>query len=272
MQTLNKYDIFAHFSCGFLILLKNRFFTNQNGLIVLRFGRFPLRISSPWWKLWQSRFTMFKMANSLGLVTREVLYNDIRQKFPDVSTNSQSEAFLGATRSCLGELLDLQSDDLSDSQKSKFEDQIWNFTSKVSTWMRMKKSKANMIKWKRRWFDEMISLGEPDSKEPDSKIPLVSYENASKTTQHRRKRKHVNEIGAAALSGSLAMSLHDQGLSANAQVIRKLDKNPELGPQLLAALKNIEKGDTNESVLPKLCVPTIKYAANVLGLYTRGSN
>ena len=212
------------------------------------------------------------MANSLDLITREVLYNEIRQKFPDVSTNSQSEAFLGATRSCLGELLDLQSDDLSGSQKSKFDDHIWNFTSKVSTWMRLKKSKANMIKWKRRWFDEMISLGEPDSKEPDSKIPLVSYENASKTTQHRRKRKHADELGAAALSGSLALSLHDQGLSANAQVIRKLDKNPELGPQLLAALKNIEKGDTNESVLPKLCVPTIKYAANVLGLYTRGSN
>ena len=68
------------------------------------------------------------MANSLGLVTREVLYNDIRQKFPDVSTNSQSEAFLGATRSCLGELLDLESDDLSGSQNSKLADQIRHFT------------------------------------------------------------------------------------------------------------------------------------------------
>ena len=68
------------------------------------------------------------MANSLGLITREVLYNEIRQKFPDVSTNSQSEAFLGATRSCLGELLDLQSDDLSGSQNSKFDDQIWHYT------------------------------------------------------------------------------------------------------------------------------------------------
>ena len=179
------------------------------------------------------------------MATREELLNEVRRQFPDVSTNSQSEAFLGATRSCLGELLDLQSDDLSGSQKSKFDDHIWNFTSKVSTWMRLKKSKANMIKWKRRWFDEMISLGKPDSKEPDSKIPLVSYENASKTTQHRRKRKHADELGAAALSGSLALSLHDKGLSANAQVIRKLDKKTELGSQVLEGLKKIEKGDTN---------------------------
>ena len=201
------------------------------------------------------------------MATREELLNEVRRQFPDVSTNSQSEAFIGATRSCLGELLDLQSDDLSDSQKSKFEDQIWNFTSKVSTWMRLKKSKANMIKWKRRWFDEIISLGEPDSKEPDSKIPLVSYENASKTTQHRRKRKYADELGAAALSGSLALSYHDQGLSANAEVIRQLEQNPELGPQLLKTISSLKKGEDNESVLPKLAVSTIKYAANVLGSY-----
>ena len=44
-------------------------------------------------------------------------------------------------RSCLGELLEpeIQVDNLVGSQKSKFDDHIWNFASKVSTWMRLKK-------------------------------------------------------------------------------------------------------------------------------------
>ena len=213
------------------------------------------------------------MASSL--VTREILLEEIRQKFPNVSTNTNSEEFLAAARSCLGELLEpeIQVDNLVGSQKSKFDDHIWNFASKVSTWMRLKKNKVNMIKWKRRWFDEIISLGEPDSKEPDSKkseskIPaILTYENASKSTKKRRKRFLANEKSLSELSGTLALSYHDQGQSQSAQVIRELEKDPNLGAQLLKTISDLKNGKTNESVLPKLAVPTIRYAANVLGLY-----
>ena len=171
---------------------------------------------------------------------------------------------------------EIQADHLVGSQKSKFDDHIWNFGSKVSTWMRLKKNKANMIKWKRSWFDEFISLGEPDSKNPDSKKPdpkvppLLTYQNASKSTKKRRKRFLVTENAFSALSGSLALSYHDQGLSANAQVIRQLEQNPELGPELLKTISSLKKGESNESVLPKLAVSAIKYAANVLGTYIIG--
>ena len=209
------------------------------------------------------------MADSLGLVTREVLYNEIRRQFPDLATNTCSEEFLATSRSCLEELMEIQIDKLSDSQKSTVEDQIWQFASKIAIWMRLKKSKAVMIRWKRKWFDMGFTLGEPDP--IPSSIPLLSYENASKTTQKRRKRKYADELGASALSGSLALSYHDQGLSANAQVIRQLEQNPELGPQLLKTISSLKKGESNESVLPKLAVPSIKYAANVLGTYIFGS-
>ena len=48
-------------------------------------------------------------------------------------------------------------------------------------------------------------------------------------------------------------------------VIRQLEQNPELGPELLKTISSLKKGESNESVLPKLAVSTIKYAANVLG-------
>jgi hypothetical protein len=198
-------------------------------------------------------------------ITREVLYNEVRRQFPDLATNTCSEEFLATSRSCLEELLEIEIDKLSDSQKSTVEDQIWQFASKIAIWMRLKKSKAVMIRWKRKWFDMGFTLGDPDP--IPSSIPILTYENASKTTQKRRKRKYADELGASALSGSLALSLHDKGLSANAQVIRELDKNPELGPQLLKSISSLKKGEDNESVLPKLAVSTIKYAANVLGLY-----
>ena len=201
----------------------------------------------------------------MALVTREILYNEVRRQFPEVATNTCSEEFLAVSRSCLEELLEIKIDKLSDSQKSTVEDQIWQFCSKIAIWMRLKKNKGVMIRWKRKWFDMDFTLGEPDP--IPSSIPLLSYENASKSTKKRRKRKYADELGATALSGSLALSLHDQGLSANAQVIRELDKNPELGPQLLKTISNLKKGETNESVLPKLAVSAIKYAANVLGLY-----
>ena len=101
------------------------------------------------------------MENDLVFATREDLYHKIRKDFPKVDTSSNSEEFRAAARSCLGELLEpeIQVDNLVGSQKSKFDDHIWNFASKVSTWMRLKKNKVNMIKWKRRWFDEIMSLG-----------------------------------------------------------------------------------------------------------------
>ena len=168
---------------------------------------------------------------------------------------------------------EIQVDNLVGSQKSKFDDHIWNFTSKVSTWMRLKKNKVNMIKWKRRWFDEIISLGEPDSKKPDSnksesKIPaILTYQNASKSTKKRRKRFLATENSISALNGATALKYHDQGYSQSAQVLRELEKNPDLGAQLMKTINDLKTGATNESVLPKLAVSTIKYAANVLGLY-----
>ena len=208
------------------------------------------------------------MANSL--LTREVLLEEIRQKFPNVSTNTNSEEFLAAARSCLGELLEpeIQVDNLVGSQKSKFDNHVWNFTTKVAAWMRLKRNKVNMIKWKRSWFDEIISLGEPDSKKPDSKIPaILTYQNASKSTKKRRKRFLATENSISALNGATALKYHDQGYSQSAQVLRELEKNPDLGAQLMKTINDLKNGETNESVLPKLAVSTIKYAANVLGLY-----
>ena len=79
-------------------------------------------------------------------ITREVLLNEIRRQFPDLATNTCSEEFLAVSGSCLEELLEIQIDKLSDNQKSTVQDQIWQFASKIAMWMRLKKSKAVMIR------------------------------------------------------------------------------------------------------------------------------
>ena len=114
-----------------------------------------------------------------------------------------------------------------------------------------------MLAWKKDWFATVIS--------PDDYQTEVSYENASSSTQQRRKRDLVNENSSAALQGSAALDYEDQDFTEAAQVLRELHKNPELGPQLLNLVKKIKAGKDDDSIVPTLKLSTIKYACNVLG-------
>ena len=114
-----------------------------------------------------------------------------------------------------------------------------------------------MVAWKKDWFDTVIS--------PDDFQTEVPYENASSSTQQRRKRKHVDENPSSFIQGSAALDYEDQDYSEAAQVLREIHKNPELGPQLLNLVKKIKAGKDDDSIVPTLKVLAIKYASNVLG-------
>ena len=114
-----------------------------------------------------------------------------------------------------------------------------------------------MVAWKKDWFDTILS--------PDDYQAEVSYENASSSTQQRRKRKFVDENPSSYIQGSAALDYEDQDFSEAAQVLREIHKNPELGPQLLDLVKKIKAGKDDGSVIPTLRIAAIKYACNVLG-------
>ena len=114
-----------------------------------------------------------------------------------------------------------------------------------------------MLAWKKDWFATVIN--------PDDYQTEVPFENASGSTQQRRKRKFVNENTSALLQGSAALDYEDQDYTEAAQVLRELHKNPELGPQLLNLVKKIKAGKDDESIIPTLKIAAIKYACNVLG-------
>ena len=115
-----------------------------------------------------------------------------------------------------------------------------------------------MVAWKKDWFDTVIS--------PDDFQTEVSYDNASSSTQQRRKRKHVDENPSSFIQGSAVLDYEDQDFSEAAQVLREIHKNPELGPQLLNLVKKIKAGKDDDSIVPTLKILAIKYASNVLGM------
>ena len=77
-----------------------------------------------------------------SLVTRSILYEEIRKNYPKVETNSASLHFIEATKLTLAELLKIDHDDLSGSKKEKFEAEVNNFCLKVAAFMRKTKNKV----------------------------------------------------------------------------------------------------------------------------------
>ena len=77
-----------------------------------------------------------------SLVTRLILYEEIRKNYPKVATSSASLPFIEATKLTLSELLNVDIDELTGSKKEKFEAEIDNFCKKVATFMRTTKNKA----------------------------------------------------------------------------------------------------------------------------------
>ena len=195
------------------------------------------------------------MASSL--VTRKILYEEIRRKYPEVETNSATVDFLEATRLTLAELLEIEPDKLSEKGQVNFEAEVNNFCKKVASFMRVKRNKKRMFGWKKDWFAFVIRFDQ------DQASKKASYENVSKSTQQRRNRKYVNETPSSAIQGSAALDYEDQDYTEAAQVLRELHKNPELGPQLLNLVKQIKSGKDVD--LPSLKISAIKYACNVLG-------
>ena len=59
------------------------------------------------------------MASSL--VTRKILYEEIRRKYPEVETNSATVDFIEATRLTLADLLEIEPDKLSEKGQVNFE-------------------------------------------------------------------------------------------------------------------------------------------------------
>ena len=86
------------------------------------------------------KFLLIKMAASL--VTRLILYEEIRKNYPKVETNSASLHFIEATNLTLAELLNIDYDDLSGSKKEQFDAEVNTFCLKVDTFMRKTKNKV----------------------------------------------------------------------------------------------------------------------------------
>ena len=158
----------------------------------------------------------------------------------------------------LADLLGLDPDELSEKGKVNFESEATNFCNKVASFMRMTKSKKDMFRQKRDWFDYVIRFDQ------DQEKPEVS-ENISKSTEQRRKRKFVDANPSSVIQGSAALDYEDQNFTEAAQVLREIHKNPELGPKLLKLVKQIKKGKDDETIIPSLKISAIKYACNVLG-------
>ena len=77
-----------------------------------------------------------------SLVTRLILYEEIRKNYPKVETSSASLPFIDATKLTLSELLNVNIDELNGSKKEKFEAEVENFCKKVASFMRKTKNKA----------------------------------------------------------------------------------------------------------------------------------
>ena len=117
-----------------------------------------------------------------------------------------------------------------------------------------------MLAWKKDWFATVINPDDFETEVPQTEVP---YENASSSTQQRRKRKNVDKNPSSFIQGSAALDYEDQDYTEAAQVLHELHKNPELGPQLLNLVKQIKSGKDVD--LPSLKIDAIKYACNVLG-------
>ena len=56
-----------------------------------------------------------------SLVTRKILYEEIRRRYPKVETNSASLDFIEATKLTLADLLEIEPDKLSEKGQVNFE-------------------------------------------------------------------------------------------------------------------------------------------------------
>ena len=93
-----------------------------------------------------------------SIPNREFWVRKLQVKHPNVSISSFSQDLTDAAKDTLIEILELDSDTLSDDLNKQIDKEVWNLVSKMPYMMQKKKSTNRMFGWKRVFFDYQIVL------------------------------------------------------------------------------------------------------------------
>ena len=177
-----------------------------------------------------------------------------------------------ATRACLIELLNDQYNELSVDVMAQIDTHTERFVDKAPYFWKEAKGKRDAIIRKSNkhaeFWNTTITIEQTVQQPPVPERQLVAYDEASESTQNRRKRKFVEKTAPSLMKAGLVRKLKADGNKASAKILERIvspDAGDELLPQrILDFIHKVDSVYFDDNVVK---VSTIRALASKIGLY-----